>query len=138
MANTPVGPVTDLPAKNPSSRAVLLVAHGSSRQSWYEMPRRLHEIAQHQAAGLQVALSFLAHGPATPMQEAARLCATGITTLRIVPVFLATGGHVTDDVQALAAEVRLRFPMVTVTVAAALGQEPSVLQAMAQAAVVAD
>jgi len=64
---------------------------------------------------------------------AAALFAEGIRSLRVVPVFLGSGGHLKDDLPKLVAAIRGRFPDLQIAVEPPIGEQPEVIAAIARA-----
>lgn len=72
------------------------------------------------------------------MQPALADCATalyadGVRSLRVVPVFLGAGGHLKEDLPRLVEEIRARYPDLAITVEPPIGEQPTVIAAIAQA-----
>lgn len=114
-----------------NDRALVLFAHGARDPRWAEPFRRLQAIVQAQSADVTVELAFLElMSPRLP-ELAAQLAQQGVRDVTIVPVFLGQGGHVMRDLPVIVEELRQTFPDMTFKVAGAVGEEDSVLQAMA-------
>jgi sirohydrochlorin cobaltochelatase len=64
---------------------------------------------------------------------AAVLHSDGVRSLRIVPVFLGSGGHLKDDLPKLVAEIRERHKDLEITVEPPIGEQPEVIVAIARA-----
>lgn len=64
---------------------------------------------------------------------AAALYSEGIRRLRVVPVFLGSGGHLKTDLPKLAAELRDRYKDVQITIEPPIGEQPEVIAAIARA-----
>ena len=64
---------------------------------------------------------------------AAALYGDGIRSLRIVPVFLGSGGHLKNDLPKLVAEIRARYQDLDITVEPPIGEQPGVITAIARA-----
>ena len=70
--------------------------------------------------------------PALPECTAA-LYADGVRSLRVVPVFFGSGGHLKDDLPKLVAEIRGRHADLAITVEPPIGEQPEVIAAIAKA-----
>ena len=60
-----------------------------------------------------------------------QLMVDGCDTVTVVPVFLGQGGHVQRDLPVLAGQLRLKYRQLDLRVASAVGEDESVLAAMA-------
>jgi sirohydrochlorin cobaltochelatase len=80
---------------------------------------------------LPVELAFLEFLRPTLAEAAERLVAAGVERIRVVPVFLAQGGHLQRDLPALVAELAQRHPGCRVSLALAVGEAEPVVRAMA-------
>lgn len=115
----------------PSFTALLLLAHGSPEPGWSAPFEAIRDLVRELHAGGTVALGFLP--PATPdfMQAMEALVLGGARCVRIVPLFLARGGHVNRDLPAMAEAARARWG-IEVTVAEVLGESAVLREAIAQ------
>lgn len=112
-------------------RALVLFAHGARSASWAAPFERLRDLVQAQRPDIDVSLAFLElMEPRLPEQVRA-LAAAGTTHITVVPVFLGQGGHVLRDLPLMADALRAELPGVTLDVAVAAGEDPAVLQALA-------
>lgn len=115
-----------------TKRALVLFAHGARDPKWAEPFQRLQQIIQAQSPGLTVSLAFLElMSPRLP-DLIAQLAQDGCTDVTVVPVFFGQGGHVLRDLPLMVEQLRQAHPAVTLKVAAAVGEDPSVLNAIAQ------
>lgn len=80
-----------------------------------------------------MALAYLERMTPTLEEAVANLLAGGATHIRVVPVFLAAGGHVSDDLPQLVARLRAQHPAAAIEVAAPIGEQPRVIEAIADA-----
>jgi len=78
----------------------------------------------------RIAIACLQFGSPTLNETVYQLFKEGIRTFTIIPVFISTRGHVTKDVPALVEKVSKLFPGAEITVTPAIGELPSVQQAM--------
>ncbi|HEX6363149.1 MAG TPA: CbiX/SirB N-terminal domain-containing protein [Albitalea sp.] len=113
---------------------IILFAHGARDAEW---SRPFEEIASALRAlqpDAAVRLAYLEFMAPTMPEAAAALAAAGCTRIEVVPLFLGAGGHVRKDVPALFAQLQAAHPGVRFALHRAIGEEPSVIAAMAAAA----
>ncbi|MBP6156932.1 MAG: CbiX/SirB N-terminal domain-containing protein, partial [Polaromonas sp.] len=65
---------------------------------------------------------------------AAHLVEQGITHIKVVPMFLGVGRHAREDLPVIMTELKQNHPQVTFTVQAAVGENPAVLDLLADVA----
>jgi sirohydrochlorin cobaltochelatase len=65
---------------------------------------------------------------------AAELAGLGLTSVRIVPMFLGAGRHVREDLPALVASLRERHPRIQWTLQAPVGEDERLLDLLADLA----
>jgi sirohydrochlorin cobaltochelatase len=113
---------------------IVLFAHGSRDERWREpveaVARRVAELdpsARVRCAYLEIAAPDL---PAA----AAQLVADGASAVRVVPLFLGVGKHLREDLPRLLEELRVAHPGVSFSMAAAVGEEPEVIDLLARTA----
>lgn len=114
-----------------NKRALVLFAHGARDARWVEPFQRLQSILQRQSSDVTVALAFLElMHPRLPelMQD---LEAKGHAQVTVVPVFFGQGGHVLRDLPVMADELKQKHPKLHIKIAAAVGEDESVLNAIA-------
>ena len=80
-----------------------------------------------------MALAYLERMTPTLEEAVARLVAGGARRIRVVPVFLAAGGHVVDDLPQMVARLREQHAGAAIEVAAPIGEQPRVIEAIAEA-----
>jgi sirohydrochlorin cobaltochelatase len=81
--------------------------------------------------GERIALAFLELMRPALAECAAALHGDGVRSLRIVPVFLGSGGHLKNDLPKLVAELRERYQDLEITVEPPIGEQPEVISAIA-------
>ena len=64
---------------------------------------------------------------------AAALHGEGVRSLRVVPVFLGSGGHLKADLPKIVALLKERYSDLTITVEPPIGEQPEVIAAIAKA-----
>lgn len=109
--------------------AIVLFAHGAREPEWALPFERVRERLR--ASGMRVEIAYLS-SMRPPLEEAvAALARRGATRVTIVPMFLAQGGHLKEDLPKMVADLRAVHPKLELAVTSALGEDPEMLEAMA-------
>ena len=85
--------------------------------------------------GERIVLAFLELMQPSLPECAAALHGEGVRSLRVVPVFLGTGGHLKGDLPNLVAKIRGQYKDLEITVEPPIGEQPEVIAAIARAIV---
>jgi sirohydrochlorin cobaltochelatase len=117
-----------------SQTAIVLFAHGSRDPKWAEPFKAIQSLIRAQMPELPVELAFL-----ELMQPGIQECLTslanqGVKRVSVVPVFLAAGRHLREDLPALIAPIRSQFPELKINVSAPIGDLPEFQAAIAKLA----
>ncbi len=127
---------------NPGRRqGIILFAHGARDPRWAEPFERLRDRvsarlgarvhAHVDAHDARVALAFLELMEPDLDRAADVLVGEGCLALTIVPIFFGQGSHLRRDLPLLVEKLRDRLPTITISVAAAAGEDDDVLDAIA-------
>ena len=109
----------------------MLFAHGARDPAWAEPFRRIAARIRTARPGLRVELAFLElMSPGLP-EAVDALAADGIRQVTIVPLFLAQGGHLRQDLPRLLDTVRGRQPRLRFELTSAIGDSPALTDAIA-------
>lgn len=111
---------------------IVLVAHGSRDPEWSRPFERIAGRLRNDTDPPFVAIAYLEHGPSL-MQVLRAVAAMAICDIRVVPVFLGTGGHIKSDVPRLVDEARREFPALRIALDEPIGERPEVIEAIARA-----
>jgi sirohydrochlorin cobaltochelatase len=122
-------------APTPSaSHSIILFAHGSRDPLW-KLPIEAvaHRIcARH--PDVTVACAYLELTTPDLPTVAAQMIASGTLKIRIVPMFLGVGRHAREDLPVLVAQLEQDNPQVAFELQSAVGENPSLIDLMAQIA----
>jgi sirohydrochlorin cobaltochelatase len=112
---------------------VVLFGHGARDPRWAEPFIRLAEKVRgsHGSAG-PVSLAFLELMEPDLASAVASQVAQGCSVVTVVPVFFGQGGHVRRDLPAVLDVCRAAHPGVSIRCAIAVGEDDSVLDAVAE------
>jgi sirohydrochlorin cobaltochelatase len=116
-----------------AQRAVILFAHGARNADWARPFQQLVAELGERLPGERIVLAFLELMSPALAECAAALHGDGIRSLRIVPVFLGSGGHLKNDLPKLVAEIQARYKDLEITVEPPIGEQPEVISAIAKA-----
>ena len=115
---------------NPAT-AILLFAHGARDPSWAEPFRRIAARLGRKQSALRVELAFLEIMQPDLASAVAGMASEGIGHITVVPLFLAQGGHLKQDLPRLLADIRSRHPAMQIDVTSAIGDSEDLTDAIA-------
>jgi sirohydrochlorin cobaltochelatase len=117
-----------------TSRGLLLFAHGARDPRWAEPFEAVAARTRALQPAWAVQLAFLEFMTPNLLDAGSTLAAAGCERVDIVPLFLGAGGHVRKDLPVLVDALRAAHPLVAWQLQRAVGEQPGVIEAMAQAA----
>jgi sirohydrochlorin cobaltochelatase len=103
---------------------LILIAHGSRDPHWRESLEALTAAVQSGSAEEEVRLAFMQFsGPTVPevVEEAWTL---GSREFRLLPLFMASAGHVDKDIRPLVEELEHHFPEGEFRLLTPVGEDP--------------
>ena len=111
-------------------KAAILFGHGARDSRWREPFDQLIQLWRDQQPQTLVELAFLEM--MQPSLEAAveSLVQKGVKDIVVIPVFFGQGGHLRNDFPVLLDQCRQRFPAIQLSATPAVGESPTVLQAI--------
>jgi sirohydrochlorin cobaltochelatase len=109
--------------------AVLLFAHGSRDPQWAR-PFEALAASLRELIDAPVALAYLEFMKPT-LAEAIDGLAKQASEIRVIPVFLGTGGHVKEDLPRLVQEARGKHPGMSIGIDPTIGDQSAVIAAIA-------
>ena len=118
---------------NPKS-SLILFAHGSRDPKWAEPFKAIQSLIRAQAPDLRVELAFLELMQPGIQECLSNLVKQGVKRVSIVPIFLAAGRHLREDLPALIAPIQQQFPDLVIDVSAPIGEIPEFQAAIAKLA----
>ncbi|MBK7355875.1 CbiX/SirB N-terminal domain-containing protein [Propionivibrio sp.] len=111
--------------------ALILFAHGARDPEWASPMRRVGAAVRAQSPDLRIELAFLEFMTPNLLDCARTLLAEHYQRIIVLPMFIARGGHLKNDLPQLINELRAQNPQVTFELAGAVGEAESVVQALA-------
>jgi sirohydrochlorin cobaltochelatase len=114
-----------------SDQAIVLFAHGARDPEWAAPFGIVQKQLQAARPDTPVELAFQDFMTPTLEAAVARCAARGARRIVLVPLFMAQGGHLKQDLPLLVGKVREQHPQVELQVLPAIGDVPEILQAIA-------
>lgn len=109
---------------------IVLFAHGSRDPEWSRPFERIAASLAEKLPAVCVGLAFLENGPSLD-ETVTALIAKGAASIRVVPLFLGQGGHVKEDLPKLVSAATRAG--VNITLEKPIGEQPQVIEAIANA-----
>lgn len=116
---------------------ILLLAHGSRDPKWREPFAAIERITRDTAQG-PVIVCFLESMQPDFITGVRELAAQPINMIRVVPVFLATGAHLREDLPKLVEQAQREFPELVFDVLPAIGETVAIQHSIARYATAPD
>ncbi len=114
--------------------ALVLFAHGSRDPKWAEPLKAIQALIRAQAPDTPVELAFLELMKPGIQECLIELANKSVKRISIVPIFLAAGRHLREDLPALIAPIQNQFPDLKINVTAPIGDIPEFQSAIANLA----
>jgi siroheme synthase-like protein len=115
-----------MPGSRPASGSarLVLLAHGSRDPRWRASLEDLANSVRASTGDPGAALAFMQFAGPTLEEVVEDSRERGVARLRILPLFMASAGHVEKDVLPLVEELRNRYPGMELEVLTAVGEDP--------------
>ena len=109
---------------------IVLFAHGARDPNWARPLERLKRMLGERMPDAMVEAAFLEHMTPTLEEAATHLIGRGATELSVVPVFIANGGHLREDLPKRVAALSATHPGIPVRIAPPIGEVDTILAAI--------
>jgi sirohydrochlorin cobaltochelatase len=113
-------------------QAIVLFAHGARDPEWARPFQRIRALVEQRLPSVPLRLAFLEAMQPDLAHAIDELAAQGSTHVSIVPLFMAQGGHLRQDVPRLLETIRQRHANITLTLGSPIGEVDAILQQIAQ------
>ena len=114
--------------------AIILFGHGSRDALWHLPIQAVAERIRITSPSTTVTCAYLELTEPSLADAAADLIKSGVSVITILPMFLGVGRHAREDLPALIAELKHNHPSTVFQVQPAVGENPAVLDLLAQIA----
>ncbi len=109
---------------------LILIAHGSKNPNWLKPFEKLARDLKQDVGEDKVFLCFMEHAAPPLSQVAQQLADSGTRHLRVLPLFMATGNHLQQDIPTEIADIRRQFPELDIELLPPIGEHQLFLDLM--------
>ena len=113
--------------------ALILFAHGARDPEWANPMRQMQAAICQRVSEMPVELAFLEFLTPSLPEAVAKLVTQGCDKIVVMPMFIARGGHLKNDLPGIIEMLRSTYPEVEFSLGGAIGEDETVIQAMALA-----
>ena len=106
---------------------IILFAHGARDPNWARPLERLKRMLVERMPDAKIETAFLEHMTPTLEDAASGLIGGGATEVSIVPVFIANGGHLREDLPRRVEALSEKHPGIPVRIAPPIGEVDTIL-----------
>jgi sirohydrochlorin cobaltochelatase len=110
------------------SSAIVLFAHGARDPEWAQPFEKIRNHIQDRLPDTPVLLAFLELMQPTLADAISKLDQLGTRHITLIPMFLARGGHLKQDLPKLIAHIQAQHPKLTLHLSPAIGEVEVILQ----------
>jgi sirohydrochlorin cobaltochelatase len=114
--------------------AIILFGHGSRDALWHLPIQAVAERIRNTSPSTTVSCAYLELTEPSLPDAAAALIKSGVSDITILPMFLGVGRHAREDLPALMAELKQNHAITVFHVQPAVGENPAVLDLLAEIA----
>ena len=113
------------------SSAIVLFAHGARDPEWAQPFHKIREYLRQSLPDTPIVVAFLDCMQPTLESAISELAAQGAQRITLIPMFLARGGHLKEDLPKLLSKVRQQHPELAFHISPAIGEVDAVLNRLA-------
>ena len=117
-----------------TKKAIILFGHGSRDALWHLPIQAVAERIRITSPSTTVTCAYLELTEPSLGDAAASLINVGVSDITILPMFLGVGRHAREDLPALIADLKKNHPSTVFQVQPAVGENPAVLDLLAEIA----
>ncbi len=109
---------------------LLLMAHGSKNANWLIPFQQLAEGLKKDLGEKCVQLCYMELASPSLEEMAQQLYTEGARRVRLLPLFLAKGSHLCQDVPAQLAQLKTKFPDLAIDLLSPIGEDPQFAESL--------
>ncbi len=113
-------------------RAIILFAHGARDPEWARPFHRIQALLRARLPGTPIELAFLEMMKPNLAAACETVIAQGAAAITVVPLFMAQGGHLREDLPRLIEQIKQSHPGVELSMTSPIGEVEAILQEIAE------
>jgi sirohydrochlorin cobaltochelatase len=113
---------------------IVLFAHGSRDPNWHRPIQAVAQAIARHDPSIPVRCGYLELSTPSLPEAVAELLASGVSRIRVFPVFLGVGKHAREDLPELMQALRAQHPNVTFDLLPSAGESPALTELLAELA----
>ena len=114
------------------SSAIILFAHGARDPEWAQPFHKIRTRLQQSLPDTTVLVAFLDCMQPTLTDAVAQLSVAGISDVTLIPMFLARGGHLKQDLPKLLTHIQQLNPELKMHISPAIGEVEVILNGLSE------
>lgn len=107
---------------------VIVLAHGSRRQETDRILNSLTQKVAAKAAGQMIVPAYLQFSQQSLEKAVETLAREGVNRIKVVPMFLFDGIHVTEDIPEELEAIRMKYPEIAIQMSRHLGDDDRIAE----------
>ena len=115
-------------------KQLILFAHGSNDPKWKKPFELLEEKLKKTLGDESVSLAYLERSSPTLIETINNAKKNGVNCLKILPLFMAGGSHIENDLPKLINEMRNKYPDINIEILTPIGENPVIAETIYQVA----
>ena len=108
---------------------LVLLAHGSRDPRWQDTFLRLREMARQRLGNASIELAYMEMCSPSLLDISEQAYEAGVRCLKVLPLFMSAGGHVSQDIPRLADQAMTAFDGLEIKILPPAGEHPAVMEA---------
>ena len=111
--------------------AIILFAHGARDPEWAQPFEKIRTMLQQSLPDTPVVVAFLDCMQPTLPDAVTQLVTSGTSSITLIPMFLARGGHLKEDLPKRLHHIQQQHPGLNLHISSAIGEVDAVLHSLA-------
>lgn len=112
-------------------RGIVLFAHGARDPQWAQPFEEIRERVRAKRPEYPIELAYLELMSPTLEEAIQSVVREGALAVTVFPLFMAQGGHLTQDLPRILEAIRPSYPHIPISLEPPIGEVPEILEAIA-------
>jgi len=106
---------------------IILIAHGSKDPRWRESFEELYNDLKKEMGEKNISLAYLGSNSPSLKQVVSSQVSNGFKNFKVLPLFMAGGGHVDSDIPEQIDEVKNKHQAINIELLPPVGEHPQIV-----------